>query len=270
MKKTLLQLTQDILDALDGEEINSIGDTVESRQIVTFIRNSYETIIDSLDLPITYTLTQLDGATSSALPIIMTRPDTIDKINWIKYDCQASQDLGQPNFRYITYLPIDEFFDRMYNITINATNIRLANLTILGKIFKIYYRTDIAPTYYTEFDGKTIVFDSFDAGIDSTLHAAKTLCYGQQSTVFTEVDSFIPLLDANQFVLLENEAKSQAFAEQKQTQDPVAERRARKAWIRSQRSKFAVPNMLNYQLNSTTNYGRHRGRIPSTRLSSNW
>ena len=39
MKRTLLEMTQDILSAIDADEVNSIDDTVEATQVATIIKN---------------------------------------------------------------------------------------------------------------------------------------------------------------------------------------------------------------------------------------
>lgn len=41
MRKTLLEMVQDILSEMDSDEVNSINDTVEAEQVATIIKNCY-------------------------------------------------------------------------------------------------------------------------------------------------------------------------------------------------------------------------------------
>src|SRR4051812_20927123 len=51
MAKTLLQLTQNILSAMDSDEVNSISDTVEAVQVATIVMETLEAEFNNIDLP---------------------------------------------------------------------------------------------------------------------------------------------------------------------------------------------------------------------------
>src|SRR5882762_9586205 len=86
MKRTLLDLTQNILSALNSDEVNSIGDTVESAQVAEIIRTTYYNIMGRAELPEHEKLFNLASSTSSVTPTVMYRPlEGVVKINWIKY-----------------------------------------------------------------------------------------------------------------------------------------------------------------------------------------
>lgn len=85
MKLTLLQLTQNILSAMNSDEVNSISDTTESMQVATAIQTTYMNMIGRYELPEHIQLIQLNPSNDPASPVLMTRPDDITRIEWIKY-----------------------------------------------------------------------------------------------------------------------------------------------------------------------------------------
>ena len=50
MKKTLLQIVQNILSDLDSEDVNSISDTVEAMQIARVVENTFYNIVATRDV----------------------------------------------------------------------------------------------------------------------------------------------------------------------------------------------------------------------------
>jgi len=84
-KMTLLQLVQNILSAMSSDEVNSIGDTTEAMQVATIVETTYFNVINRAGLPDQCELFQLNPFTDATQPVMMTRPDNIAKMEWIKY-----------------------------------------------------------------------------------------------------------------------------------------------------------------------------------------
>ena len=268
MRKTLLKMTQDILSSLDGEEINSIGDTTESMQIVGFIRNSYEEMMASLNSPNTGTLFELQPSNDPTQPTVMYLPDTMQNLMWIKYDKSTPDN---PNYSYqpVEFIDLETFLIRMYSINqLPQNDVTTFILTLDTGTFNIYCKNNKPPDYYTTIDEHILLFDSYSANLETTLMGNKTSCFGEKVQTFIEDDNWVPNLPPKEFALLENEAKSQAFVEQKQSQNPVAERRAKSGWIRTQRQKVGIPSYANSKLDTDTNYGR-RGHTGYARYLRN-
>jgi hypothetical protein len=116
-------------------------------------------------------------------------------------------------------------------------------------------KNDKMPEYYTTFDDKTIVFDSYNEETELFLVKNKTLCFGQVLPEFQLEDDYVPELDIKQYTLLINESKRQVFNEFRQSDNPLSAQRARRAWIRLQRDKRAIPSPYN-AYNDLPNYGR--------------
>lgn len=85
MKQTVLQMTQNILSALNGDEVNSISDTTESLQVATCLQTTYFNMMSKYNLPEHNQLVQLTASTDATKPVLMTRPAGISTIDWIKY-----------------------------------------------------------------------------------------------------------------------------------------------------------------------------------------
>lgn len=355
---TLLQMTQNILSAMDSDEVNSISDTVESLQVANIIQNKYYDILTRGNLPEQNVLFQLTPSNDITAPVLMTLPAGTGNIQWIKYfdsstrdsqqvsqfgsyshgvnlDIQSSQNwnttsntsnsislgsktfvvassslpistgqgviifngpnnmfgqvtsyvgttlmltitsysgsgtftswtlsnatsAGVAGYKYVTILPIEQFLDMVNRFNPTDNNVQTLVFTEGGLNFNFYYKTDHQPQYCTVFENKTLIFDSYDLGFDSTLQASKTLVFGQIVSPFSLTDGFIPDMDDNKFPLLLNESKSLAFYELKQMPHQKADQEIKRQWSTVQKDK-SVSNKPTYfeQLPSF-------GRLPRT------
>lgn len=60
-KMSLLDMTQNILSALDSDPVSDISETVESQQVVEIIKESFYELMSSRQWPFLQTLTKLEG-----------------------------------------------------------------------------------------------------------------------------------------------------------------------------------------------------------------
>lgn len=245
MKYTLLELTQAVLSSMDSDEINSINDTVESQQVVEVIKTVYDDIISRGDLQSNKTLFNLTASSDVTKPIVMTKPESIDRIEWLKYDSRLLTDTG-PNWTVLRYLPQEDFIDYMHQYDQNESYIEEFDHIIDDFTLHFTFRNDQSPTYYTSFDDNLLFFDSYDSEVDSTLQSSKTIGYGQRASTFQKLDAFVPDLQPQQFALLLNESKSLAWAELKQTTHEKAELTARRNWRHLQKTRQVVPDGTNF------------------------
>lgn len=229
MKRTLLELTQDILVSLDGDEVTAITDTAESAQVAAIIRQCFYEIAANAKLPEHFALFELTE-TSSSSPTIMTKPTDVITIEWIKYDNKLTADTPT-DYRDVRYV------DRKYLIemglaldTTDTTNIATFNYTIGSDIFPFPHQKTQFPLYYTTYNDSTIVFDGYYSAEDSFLRKTKTMCYGLKESSWTHTDSAVPSLDHKLHNLLFQEAKAQCFTELKQVTNDRAEKKARRGW----------------------------------------
>lgn len=236
MKYTLLELTQTVLSSLDGEEINSISDNPESLQVVKIIKTVYNDIISRSGLPMHKTPFTLTASTDIAKPTLMTKPSNITNIEWLKYDCQDVNDTD-PVWRDMQYLPVEEFLLMGHNLSPSNSDVDTMTLNLNGFNLVFNFRNDAAPAYFTSFEDNTIVFNSYNSAIDSTLQSNKTLGYGERDLAFLETDTFVPELQPDQFALLLSEATSLAWIELKQSPHVKAEQTAKRNWSHLARAR---------------------------------
>lgn len=240
---------------MDSDEVNSISDTTESIQVATILENVYNDLVTEIELPDEYLPFQLD-TTGVDTPVTMTIPNDIVNMEWVKYNKVSTTETVQ-NFEEIKYLPNKEFLEYVSAFNESDDNVATYTLTYGTMHFDLMYKTDVNPTYYTTFDQRTIVFDSLDTAVETTLQSSKTFCYGKKDYVFVQDDTFVPFTEKKYESLLFNTAKATAFAELKQMTNMKAEKTERRARIKTQSSKYAVPHGQS-AYDKIQGYGRRR------------
>lgn len=253
MKLTLLDIVQNILSSLNSDEVNSISDTTESMQVAQVVKTVYFNILSRAGLSVADGLFELDASGDITKPALMIKPANVNKIEWIKYNIEEDLTLDpilEPNFGYITILPLQQFSDMVNSFGSQELNVEALNLN--NSVF--YYKNDRVPCYCTVLDNHYVIFDSYNTDVENTLQSSKTLCYGQLSPAFTMADTFVPNLDDQQFPLLLNEAKSLAFMELKQTPHPKAEQESKRQWNSLQKNKNITGRPSSFD--QLPNYGR--------------
>ena len=100
MVSTLLDMTQEVASALSSDEVNSIGDTTESLQIAQIIKRKTLDIWARTHLPERDQLIQLIPSNDPDFPVLMTVPENVTDIQWIKYfNSSATDDTNLVLFR---------------------------------------------------------------------------------------------------------------------------------------------------------------------------
>ncbi len=279
MKMTLLSMTQSILSALSSDEVNSISDTTESLQVAEIIKQTFMSISARAGVVEQNQLFQLDPSLDSTKPVLMYKPEHINKIEWIKYydthlpatagsnfihdlnvdiTAQGGSSAAVPSWKYVTILPIQQFLDYVNNYNPNDTTVKTYVFQTTSGTFNLLYKNNSTPRFCTILQNYYVLFDSYDKTVDSTLQTSKTQCFGEGTVEWKMEDSFIPNLDENQFSLLLNEAKSLAFLELKQMSHPKAEQEAKRQWGTIQRTKSLAGVPTNFQ--QLPDFGRRKLR----------
>lgn len=232
-KRTLLDMTQSILNDMSSDNVNSVDDTVESDQVVRIIRDVYFDLVERLEIPVQHTLLNLEGLGDTTKPTHMKLPDGVRYISSIRYNKLDTGDTAE-NYRPVDYKSPEEFLEFVYGRDNNSTDVD-AITDFSGE--KLLVRNDHNPTYWTSFDDEYIVFDSYNSAVDTTLQSSKTTCRGSQESSFSLTDSFIPDLPAKFFPLLLSEAKTKCFAILNQVTNAYEARAARKLTIKHKKEK---------------------------------
>lgn len=234
MKMTLLELTQDILNDLDSDSVNSIDDTIESQQVAQIIKTCYYGIISNRNWPHLRSLLQLDTLGDTQKPNYLILPERVKEFKMFEYDTSDVLDTV-PEYVEVKYKEPDEFL-RITSHRSNSSN----SVTVVTDFsgVKLLILNNAPPKYWTSFDDNCIITDAFDSAVGPTLLKSKTQCMAYMSPTWTHTDDAIPNLPEEAFSALLEEAKSTAFMALKQVANQKAEQKAnrqqrwlsRKAW----------------------------------------
>lgn len=235
--QTLIDLVQDILADADGDNVNSITDTVESDQCARVVRDTYRHIVDTYDLHYITKLVKLD-ATSSSTPTVMTRPEEVFDIEWVKYDVRTSAG-GDPEFQDMGYVDPKTFMDRQSQLNASDSNVSTETLSDSGHVLPIY--TDRAPSRFTFLEGKnSFVFDAYDTSLETNLQQSKSLAYVSEKPLLALADATEIDLPEHLITLLRNEARAFYFDIYKEGATPMIDRRRRESNVRAQRQAHLI------------------------------
>lgn len=229
IKKTLLEIVQEILSDMDSEDVNSISDTLEADQVAQIVENTFYNIVATREIPEHYELMKLTALADTDYPTHFRYPDNVRRIDRVDYDVS---DDGSFEYRTIEWRDPLVFLSLIDGISSDYDSVTDKNG---GTNLRI--RNNKQPQWFTSFDDYYIVMDSYDSSIDSTLQESKTRALGVKYPVFSKTDSYTPDLDADMFRYLINESKSVAQSLLKGGSDPKTEQAARrqKSYIQNDR-----------------------------------
>lgn len=230
---TLLDMTQSILSAMDSDDVNDIDDTVESIQVAELIKEAFYELMSERDWPFLQQLTTFDSLADPNNPTKMQIPENLNKILWVKY-----------NKKEVKYLLPDDFDELISRRTELDGVVNSAGIIV-----------NRDPQYYTSYDEKFVIFDSYEATVDTILQPSKCKVFGVVSPQWQHENNFIPDIPEKFFTTLLAEAKSQAFVNLKQQVNAREERKAQKGRIRLQSESYKV-NDGEFKFNRKVNYGR--------------
>ena len=233
MKYTLLQMVQSILSDMDGEAVSTISDTIEAQQVASIIRDTFYNITSARDIPEHYELIKLTAASDSSYPTHFSYPTNVKVVEKVWYQNSDGD-----------YLEVDwcDPLDFLSKTDVTKDNYVSVSDKNGGTTLRI--GNDQDPRFYTSFDDEWLVFNSYDATVDTTLQESKVRAYGVKHPTFTIADSFTPDLDATMFPYLLAESKSVTMSLMKGGSDPKVEQAARrqKSYIQNDMYRTKRPN----------------------------
>lgn len=244
---TLLEIVQDILSDMESDEVNSFDDTVEGIQVAQIVRSTYFAMISNRNWPHTRKAISLVPSNTPDRPTHMRIDDSVKEVLFINYNVEG-KDTGRLQFKEVKWLEPDNFLRYTNSRNSSDTNVKVVEDPSGIQLLII---KDKAPQFYTSFDDKHVVFDSFDEEVDNTLQESKVQAAGYVIPDWQHVDSFIPDLPVEAFPALLEEAKSKAMFKLKQFQDVKAEQEASRQQRWLSRKAWSVKGGIQYP-----NYGR--------------
>lgn len=227
MQMTLLEMTQNILAAISEDNVNSIGDTQSSYDVANIVRETYDELFAHTNVPTRMGLVQLEGLGDVDRPNYLRIPKDVLRFQWLKY-----RSLEDNQYKDVTYLTPEHFIDIMVS---SARESLTSVQDFSGATLQV--QTNKHPTYWTTFDDKHIVFDSFNQGLENTVHQSNVMAFGETYNTWTHEDSFVPDISPELFPRLLAEAKSVAFINLKQMTSAKEEARSRRQLVKWQKYK---------------------------------
>ena len=158
-----IDLVQKVMSMLDLENVNVIGDTVESEQVAMLTDKVYADILRDYPWPHLYSQDSLE-VTGEAN--VMRLPSDVFQVNWVRY-----------NKRPLEYITPEEM-----TILLDSRDLTLTNVDSNG----CYNDSD--PIYWTSYDDETITFDSYDESLQSNL--SKCQFIRDPGSIYDDTDEF--------------------------------------------------------------------------------
>ena len=239
MKRTLLQIVQNILSDMDSEDVNSISDSIEAEQIASVVRDVYYNMVSTRMIPEHQELIRLVSLSNSARPTHFQVPESVKRIDFLRYNISTT---NGTEFKEIEYI------EPLVFLTVNRDGDNVDTVYDVNGNTPILIRNDKMPDYYTSFDDLHIVMDSYDSAVDNILAESKTQALGHKVPDFTLNDSFTPDLDEVLFPYLIAESKSTCFSLFKSGVDQKIEQAARrqKSYMQSDMYRVKKENKRPY------------------------
>lgn len=233
MKYSVIDIVQDMLNDTDGDEVNSIDDTTESLQAAYILRSTYDNLVTNSTIEYFRRGVQFDGVSDVEKPNYLKLPRDIQEMTYLAYDTSRG---NQPiTYTELKYLYPDEFLARQDNLNTNQDHVQ----KVKDYNGVVYFITNNAPPHYwTSFDGKFVVLDSYNSEVESTIHKEKTQGIAYISPKFVMEDDWEPDLPADMFPYLISEAKAAFSSKIRQVESAKDEqwatihrrRMSRKSW----------------------------------------
>lgn len=245
-KKTVLQYVQSALSIMDSDLVDSIEDTVESRQVADLLYDLYFEFINRqewswLKQPVTL-LTPIAPGQSSLVQLKI--PDNVKKITYLAYD-SAKVGATEIDYKELHYLDPIEFIKR-------ASKSGTDRILISVDSFRFYVDTKRAPEYWTSFDDEFVVVDAYDSEVDLRISPAKMSVYGVVIPEFLVEDSFVPDLPVAQVSIMQHTLNAAAKLQFKQDISPADEARTARQLAQLRREESKTRNKVYYN----AKYGR--------------
>ena len=188
MQLTLLEVVQQYLDATSGFYVDSIFDNDEAQQIASIAERIYDEMVQEFpNLLFVQKDVTLDAVGDTTKPNFLLIPDAVQNIkdSELYYNISETGDL---QYKALTYCSPLEFMSITAQYSSKDTSVDIINGFDNQKIPVI---NDTWPTYFTSFDGKYIVTNSYNSAYDTTMQASKTRVLVTQMPVFLQQDEFL-------------------------------------------------------------------------------
>ena len=187
-QRTLLDVTQQYLDATSGFYVDSIFDTDESQQVAKLAERVYYKMIQEYpNLLFTMKERTLDSLADTSRPNYMLLPKNLQKVQDSRIYYNVSEDETKIKYKEIQYLPPLEFADYMTGQQTIEKSIEVVGFDNSTTVVK----NKQWPSFCTSYNNTHVIFDSYHSDYDTVLQSSKTKLIASSEPVFLQEDDFI-------------------------------------------------------------------------------
>lgn|SRR4030066_2283532 len=252
-KMNLLEIVQKVLKSMDDDNVSGISDTQSAEDVASIAKDVYYDLLTKADWPHIKLVTQLTGLGDSNKPNFMRLPSDIAEITDIRYDITTPADTKKVMQSITYYEDPADFLDAVLTRNTGNSNVVIKYTTTNVPIFVL---NDIGPKFCTSFDDNEIVFDAYNAAVDSTLQTTKSIVEGIKIPVWSATNSFIPDMPGRLFPMYLEKVKILANEYLRQVDLKTDKEDYKTNFNRLRRKKVVNTNVRR------KNYGRvSRGKI---------
>lgn len=228
MAYTLLQMVQRVAEFINAGAVNSISDTRESEQIATIIKETYEDLIVTKQIQAKNRLFKIEPLSDPSKPVYFRVQSPIIRLDYLKYYCENV-------WKTLDYIEPEEFMEKSLALKSHRRgeswqDFPEENVEVVEDFsgVKFYINNDKDPEYYTSFDDKHIVCNSYNKTVEASLQADKVSCKGVLMPTFEFKNDFVPEIAEQHFPLLLSASKLNADMELKNNFNQLEGNRSQK------------------------------------------
>ena len=248
-KKTLLQIVQAMSRGINGDEISTLTDgSIETEDLTSLALDVLKDIISRNDWEFLRDRPMKLEAGTYAIELAI--PDTVQRVQTVRY--RRMMGGVQNGFATLRYLPPEDFVKQLQSG--NPAEPNRVTVTVNG--VEMYPYTNRHPRYWTSFDEKNVVIDSYDVdqnptGVDPDDSAILATIY--LDLTGSDDGAWVAPIPDKLFQLWEQEAIAEASVNMRQAENPRAERKARRSYIQQIKRE---PVTRRDEGSQEVNYGR--------------
>lgn len=239
MQLTVRDVVVTYMERTSGFPIDSITDLDESMQVASVARDVfYEFLQLYPNLAVQQKDRTLDSLGDSTRPNYLVLPDKINNMRESVFYYNIAEGGDETvSYKRIHYVTPLEFLERTAHYSDQDPDTEV--VTGLDGV-KMVVLNDTMPDFFTSFDDKHLVFNSYDSSIDTTLQASKSRVVSNELPVWVMEDDFlIPIPDHLTSTYL-NMVLDQAYNDIRQERNALIAQKARRDRIKLQQDSARV------------------------------
>lgn len=186
MAKTVLEVVQNALTAINDDAVSSIYDSPESEDMAALAKEVFEDVSVWDEWPDEFAMVSLYPVSDDAAPTVFKIDNDFRFIENVQY---LVEEHGRRYFKDIDYLIPLEFIDRSDQMMNEDKAQKSTGYGIKGT--HVYVGTEHEPSFFTSFDNRHIIFDSYNSSVERNVQQHKCRVYACRVPEFKIEDNFV-------------------------------------------------------------------------------